>query len=132
MSSYARKVDKNQPDIVKALRKQGCTVSHLHEVGNGITDIAAGITYGGFSINLLIEIKDGDLPPSARKLTPDQVAWHDMWQGQKCVVNSVEEAVLLVNHVRALLVNLTISGKLPESTREELTNRWGILRGPDF
>ena len=41
----------------------------------------------------MIEVKDGDKPPSARKLTPDQVTWHEAWRGQVCVVKSVEEAL---------------------------------------
>jgi hypothetical protein len=43
--------------------------------------------------NLLVEVKDGSKPPSDRKLTPDQVKWHEAWRGQVCVVKSVQEAL---------------------------------------
>lgn len=46
--------------------------------------------------NYLLEIKDGGKVPSARKLTPDQVAWHDAWRGAVCVVTSPEEAIEFV------------------------------------
>lgn len=35
-------------------------------------------------------------PPSARKLTDDQVEWHAGWKGQVCVVDSIEAAIAVV------------------------------------
>lgn len=32
-------------------------------------------------------------PPSARRLTPDQVQWHAAWRGQVVVVTDVAEAL---------------------------------------
>jgi hypothetical protein len=46
--------------------------------------------------NLLIEIKDGQKVPSARKLTPDEAAWHQSWRGQVAIVESVDDALRLV------------------------------------
>ena len=60
------RVDANQADVVSTLRAIGCTVQHLHAVGQGCPDIVAG--RNGF--NWIIEIKDGSKPPSQRKLTP--------------------------------------------------------------
>lgn len=88
----AAKIDRNQPEIVAALRKAGCTVESLAAVGNGVTDLLVGRA----GINYLLEVKDGEKPPSERKLTPDQVVWHGNWQGQKCVVNNIEEALRAV------------------------------------
>lgn len=88
----ACKVDANQPEIVKALRQVGCTVSHLHKVGAGIPDLLVGRN----GVNYLLEIKDGAKAPSAQKLTEDQVIWHDEWKGQKEVVNSVNAALKAV------------------------------------
>ena len=92
----AAKVDANQKIVVKAFRDLGCTVQHLHAVGSGCPDLLVGI----MGINLLVEVKDGDKPPSARKLTKDQVKWHGSWLGQKCIVKSVDEVIELVNQVR--------------------------------
>lgn len=84
----ASNVDTNQAEIVAALRKVGCTVQHLHGVGQGCPDALIG--YQGQ--NYLMEFKDGSKPPSARKLKPTQVKWHDEWRGQVAVVCSVDEA----------------------------------------
>jgi hypothetical protein len=47
---------------------------------------------------MLMEIKDGSLPPSHRRLTPDQVKWHTEWKGWRvAVVTSVEEALAAIN-----------------------------------
>jgi hypothetical protein len=78
----AARVDKNQADIVKALRGYGCAVQHLHEVGRGCPDLVIGCrTRDGFLRVGFVEIKDGSKPPSARKKTPDQIKWWDEWQG---------------------------------------------------
>lgn len=89
----AAKIDANQNEIVDALRKAGCSVQILSGVGKGCPDILVG--RGGR--NYLLEIKDGNKPKSARKLTPDQVEWHSKWKGHKVVVNSVESAIKAVN-----------------------------------
>lgn len=85
----AAKVDANQSEIVAALRGINCTVQPLHAVGKGCPDLLVG--YRGK--NLLLEIKDGNKAPSARKLTADQVVWHEAWKGSASVVCSVEEAI---------------------------------------
>lgn len=88
----AAKIDRNQPEIVAALRKIGCTVAITSAVGCGFPDLVVARNRR----NWLVEIKDGRLPPSARELTPDQLEFHTRWAGQVDVVNSVEEAILLV------------------------------------
>ena len=88
----ASKVDANQGEIVAALRAVGCTVQTLAFAGKGIPDLLVGI--GGE--NMLFEVKDGSLPPSARKLTPDQVIWHREWKGQVVVVTTIAEALAAV------------------------------------
>lgn len=91
----AAKTDANQTEIVEALRQVGCTVQLLHMVGKGCPDLLVG----KHGINLLIEVKDGAKPPSARKLTPDQQVWHDSWRGQVTVVCDVGEALEQVKRV---------------------------------
>jgi hypothetical protein len=88
----AAKVDANQSEIVAALRRVGATVQQLHTVGKGCPDLAVGWRGQTF----LIEVKDGNKPPSARKLTEDQVEWHGGWKGQVAVVNSVDEALAAI------------------------------------
>jgi hypothetical protein len=88
---YARKIDANQPEIVAALRKAGCTVEHLHAVGSGCPDLLCAVNGETF----LIEVKDGAKPPSAQKLTPDQFDWHSKWCAQVHIINSVAGAVAI-------------------------------------
>ena len=89
---YKAKVDANQAEIVAALRKVGATVECLSAVGRGVPDLLVGRN----GRNYLVEVKDGNKPPSAQKLTQDQVSWHACWGGQVAVVNSVEQAIALV------------------------------------
>ena len=89
MPRYAAKVDANQPEIVKALRKIGATVTPTHAAGKGFPDLTVG--YDGKTY--LMEVKDGSKPPSARKLTEDQAKWHMEWRGQVVIVKDVKEAL---------------------------------------
>jgi Holliday junction resolvase len=84
----AAKIDSNQPEIVEALRAIGASVATTHTAGKGFPDLVVG--YG--AVNYLLEIKDGSLSPSARKLTSDQVEFHAAWRGQIEVVESIDDA----------------------------------------
>jgi Holliday junction resolvase len=92
----AAKVDANQGQVVEALRKAGCTVQLLHAVGGGCPDLLVSCQ----GQVLLIEVKDGSKPPSAQKLTPDQITWHAGWQAQVHIVNSVEQALEVVEQYK--------------------------------
>lgn len=92
----AAKVDANQAEIVAALRAVGATVQPLHAVGQGCPDLLVG--YRG--INFLLEVKDGEKPPSARKLTPDQVSWHDTWRGSSWVVMNPKMALQVIGALK--------------------------------
>lgn len=89
----ASKVDTNQTDIVQALRKVGCTVQILSMVGYGCPDILCGRA----GQNYLLEIKDGAKSASRRKLTPDEMTWHETWRGQVAIVDSIEAALRAVD-----------------------------------
>ena len=65
------RTDRNQREIVHALRKAGLKVQDLSGVHDGCPDLfvgRAGVWYA-------IEIKDGEKAPSKRRLTPAQVRW---------------------------------------------------------
>lgn len=89
MMRRAARTDTNQAEIVQVLRKAGCTVQHLHTLGQGTPDLLVG--YAGS--NFLLEVKDGNKPPSKRKLTPDEELWHRRWGGQVAIVSSAGEAL---------------------------------------
>ena len=87
-----KKVDANQPAIVAAFRRMGATVQHLHTLGKGAPDLLIGIN----GVNGLVEVKDGEKPPSKRRLTGDEQDWHDGWKGQVCIVESIDDAARFV------------------------------------
>lgn len=95
MTRRAAKADANQPEIVAAFRAMGATVQHLHAVGAGCPDLLVGWQ----GRNLLVEVKDGAKAPSARKLTPAEVEFHEAWRGQVAIVETVEDAAAVLSHI---------------------------------
>lgn len=116
---YRKRVDRNQAEIVKALREAGASIAHLHTIGHGVPDILVGVQgltiVGKFSVrrvkellhavhglkiiegaNLLLELKDGEKTASQQKLTDDEVEFHENWKGQIAIINSPESAVELI------------------------------------
>jgi len=92
MPRFAARVDANQAQIVASLRKAGATVTPTHAAGAGFPDLAVGFR----GVNYLMEIKDGEKPPSAQKLTAAQVKWHGMWRGQVDIVRTDAEALAVI------------------------------------
>lgn len=86
---YANRIDANQGRIVEALRGAGAFVRIVTQ-GDGIPDLL--VAYRG--VTILMEVKDGDKPPSARKLTDAEQKFFNEWDGgMLVVVNSVQEAL---------------------------------------
>jgi len=93
MTRRAARTDANHAAIRDGLRSiPGVTVADTSAAGNGFPDLVAGFA----GINTLLEVKDGDKPPSERRLTPQQEAFRDGWRGQYAVVTSLDEAVRIV------------------------------------
>lgn len=91
----AHRADKNQPAIVNAFRQMGCSVQHLHMVGQGCPDILVG--YRGK--NYLFEIKRAHKNPK-KLLTKREAWWHEHWRGQVMIVVSPEDAIAFVMQLR--------------------------------
>ena len=83
----AARADKNQPEIVAALRAAGATVHHLHTVGGGCPDIIVG--YQG--VNYLMEIKT-----ETGKLNAREQEFFELWRGQCVVVRNVDMALNVI------------------------------------
>ena len=96
MRRAARK-DDNHNELVAVLEGMGCDVLDLSAVGKGCPDI---LVAAGPRINILMECKDGEKSPSRRHLTPEQQIFHTAWRGPCHVIETVEEAVKLVNRYR--------------------------------
>jgi hypothetical protein len=83
----AAKVDRNQAEIVAALRQVGATVQHLHTVGQGCPDLLVGFR----GVNYLLEVKS-----SGGCFTPDEQAWHQAWSGEIHIVYSARAALQVI------------------------------------
>lgn len=87
------RVDSNQAGIIAALRVIGASVAILSPLGHGIPDLLVGFRGN----NYLLEVKNGDLIPSRRRLTQKENSFFEDWRGQKAVVDSVDEALDAIN-----------------------------------
>jgi len=85
------KVDSNHAAIVNELRGCRFSVKSLAKVAGGMADICVG--YAG--VNLLFEIKalDDTKAKKAKKLTSEEVKWHENWQGQVATVTSSRQVI---------------------------------------
>ena len=83
----AKRTDSNHAVIRKAFRDRGFSWVDTYMVGKGFPD---GVV-GRYGVNVLIEIKDGEKPPSKRKLTSDEQDFHDSWQGLVEVVKDEDD-----------------------------------------
>jgi hypothetical protein len=93
----AAKIDANQEAVVTALRTAGATVQSLAGVGKGVPDLLVGFK----GQTLLMEVKDGFKPPSARLLNKDQLRWHGNWNGGAlAVVDSPDAALRMIGVIK--------------------------------
>jgi hypothetical protein len=96
LNRRAAQRDKNEPEIVAALRTAGATVLHL-----SIRD-APDLLVGYLGNNFLLEVKQPAGPRGGTKhnhaeLSEDQAAWHETWLGRTpVVVRSVAEALAAI------------------------------------
>lgn len=99
MSRWARRVDSNHGEIAAAATAIGAMVVDLSRAGDGIPDLLIGWR----GLWLLVEVKDGRKPPSARALTPDQVEFHAdaEFRGLPCyIVESVDRLLEILGGVK--------------------------------
>lgn len=95
----AAKVDGNHAAIVRALRAAGCGVQSIATVGKGVPDLLVCHWSLPRGLAMLIEVKNGSLPPSAQRLTPDELEWHQRWEsrhGRVEIARDVQEALALI------------------------------------
>lgn len=91
----AARTDDNQSDIVKHFRKLGWSVLIISQLKNCCDLIVAknGKTFA-------IEVKDGTKPPSQRKLTEGEQKFFDSWNGEWCIIESIEQVNKLNEVIR--------------------------------
>lgn len=90
---YAARTDVNQRGLVDLLRACGCVVEVISDVGRGVPDLLC--LYRG--VIFLVEIKDGNQPPSRQSLTAAERAFHLAWDGAPIyIINSDETAMQML------------------------------------
>ena len=87
--------DKGEPDIIDGLKSAGCTVQQLD--ARDVPDLLVGLR----GVNVLMEVKRplgkrGGTSADGQHLSGGQARWHRKWNGQVCVVRSLEEALIVV------------------------------------
>lgn len=105
-----RRVDKNQAALVKAFRQLGVKWTHLHMVGAGVWDGLAGFKW----LTVIVEIKDGSKPPSARKLTEQEMTWGRTWPGLKTVVCNTDDVQRVAACMKLIVAHVDKSGFTPK------------------
>lgn len=88
------RVDANQTEIVTALRRVGATVQITSQLKNAF-DLLVG--YNGKLF--IVEVKDGNKPKSARKLTSGELKCKESFERVGVsyhIVKSVEDALNLI------------------------------------
>lgn len=79
MSRYARRIDKNQPEVTEELRSLGFSIIFTYTIGKGIPDFMVGF----LGLNLWVELKSGN-----GKLTTDETEFHSEYKGYVIIANS--------------------------------------------
>jgi len=91
---YAKATDANHAAIRDGLRRLGYDVRDYSKCGNGVPDLCV---VGGrgriFVLPLWLEVKDGQQPPSARRLTDAELAAVSVFRTR--VVLTLDDAVAL-------------------------------------
>lgn len=84
----ASRRDANERRVIDALRACGAYVKQIND--EGLADLL--VFYRGHT--LILEVKDGDKPPSARALTPAEQKFHDEWPGTNLYIVTSEHDAL--------------------------------------
>ena len=85
---YAKRRDRNHQEVLQHLKAKGWAVTDLADLGNGVGDLL--VSRQGFAA--IVEVKDGAKPPSARKLTPKELAFARNYLGPYIVATTPEQA----------------------------------------
>lgn len=95
MPRRAARKDANHNDIQDAFVRLGWSVADTSRLGDGFPDLVAA-KHGE---TVLVEVKDGSKPPSARKLTDDELAFKGRWQGWYAEVTNMDDVLALNQRV---------------------------------
>lgn len=90
----ASRRDANERKIIDALKACGAYVKQINDAGAFDLLVHYRSPVSKIEYTLLLEVKDGAKPPSARALTPAEQKFHDEWPGENLhIVTSEHEAL---------------------------------------
>lgn len=92
----AARRDANHSSIKDVFESFDCSVLDIASTPCGF-DLVIGYKTQA----ILVEVKDGEKPPSARKLTENEFSAHLNWRGPKAIVTNNDEAVAVAKLLRA-------------------------------
>ena len=91
LRTVIRKVDSNHAEIVEAFRRLGYSVKSTATLGKGFPDAVCAKMGHTFHI----EIKDGKLPASKRRLSEDEEIFWREWLGPIYLIQSIDDVIAL-------------------------------------
>ena len=94
----ANRIDSNQVEIVEYFRSWGCTVLNISSLKN-----ACDLVIARHGRTIMIEIKDGAKPKSARKLTEGEQKFKESWAGAWRLCESIKDADKIINELNSTL-----------------------------
>lgn len=84
MGRYSHSVDLNQPEIIEAFQRCGCSVLSLAPLGGGAGDLLVARN----GVTIMVEVKS-----ATGNLRPSQIDFRAEWKGRYEVVRTVKRAV---------------------------------------
>lgn len=92
----SHRADANAPELRAAWRKLG---GECEFIDRDVDDF-----WGAFGFIVLTEIKDGNKPPSARKLTESEVKFKAKWEhiGLYRIVENIDDVVKLWHELKSM------------------------------
>lgn len=94
------RLDGNHADIVAEFLRCGCVVQSLAAVGRGVPDLLVKVPCRIAGSRLvLVEVKDGNKPPSARKLTEAEIGFHARFAGCVAVAEHVTDVPEIILNI---------------------------------
>ena len=85
----ASKVDLNQPQIIRDLRKLGACVTVISSLGKGVPDLLVSYQDRWW----LFELKNPDKPKSKQRLTQDEQKWVNKQKAPVYIIRDIGDAL---------------------------------------
>jgi hypothetical protein len=92
MPGMRARTDRNHKEIMRAFRTCGCEVEDTSRLGKGFPDMVVDVRGKLW----LVEVKDGDKPKSAKRLTPAEVQFQKRFHAHYRIIESIDDVVGMV------------------------------------